>query len=157
MTADLWDFATTLYARPGVEAACLTQQDAGTDVCLLLCGLWLDRLGTPHNGEFEAQLRQIAAHWQRDVVKPLRALRQAWRTSAQQDPALADLRQRVKQLELDAEREQLLRLEALAQSWPQQPSSGQRDWLDALASVASAPAVEAREHLYGASLTNGLD
>ncbi|UCJ17334.1 TIGR02444 family protein [Pseudomonas sp. MM211] len=156
MTTDLWSFATTLYTKPGVEAACLTQQDAGTDVCLLLCGLWMDRRGTPHDGDFETQLRRVATQWQHDVVTPLRALRQIWRTPAQQDSALAELRQRVKQLELDAEREQLMRLEAMAQGRARQPSSHQHAWLDALAATSSAPAAAAREHLYGASLSNGL-
>ena len=152
MTADLWSFATTLYAKPGVEAACLIQQDAGADVCLLLCGLWLDSHGTPHDADSQAQLLQIAETWQHEVVEPLRALRQAWRTPAQQDPALADLRLRVKQLELDAEREQLLRLQAHARSWLQKHGSQQRDWLDALAIADSQPSRDSREQLYAASL-----
>lgn len=153
MTADLWSFATTLYARPGVEAACLELQAAGADVCLLLCGLWLDRRGTPYDDALEGQLRRVSAQWQHDVVKPLRSLRQAWRTPAQQDTALAALRQQIKRLELDAEREQLKRLETLAQDRVRQPGSQQRLWLEALA----VPAVQAREHLYGASLSHGVD
>lgn len=42
MHTDLWNFALHLYARPGVEAACLALQDEGADVCLLLCGAWLE-------------------------------------------------------------------------------------------------------------------
>ncbi|MCK1787400.1 TIGR02444 family protein, partial [Pseudomonas sp. TNT11] len=38
MCADLWSFALSTYARPGVEAACLRLQEQGADVCLLLCG-----------------------------------------------------------------------------------------------------------------------
>ena len=45
MPTDLWDFAQRLYARPGVESACLHLQEAGADVCLLLCGAWLERHG----------------------------------------------------------------------------------------------------------------
>lgn len=130
MSPDLWTFATTLYARPGVEAACLELQAAGADVCLLLCGLWLDSRGVAHNAEREAQLRRIAEPWQREVVKPLRALRQGWREAAGEDSALSGLRERVKQLELEAEREQLERLQALAEGWAQQPSDQDRRWLD---------------------------
>lgn len=150
MTADLWSFATTLYARPGVEAACLAQQEAGADVCLLLCGLWLDNRGVAHDPGREKQLRQIAAPWQEAVVKPLRTLRTTWREAAQQDPALADLRQRVKQLELDAEREQLLRLQALAANWPGSTEGKARVWLDALAPRGTITAREAADHLHAA-------
>ncbi|KIQ00532.1 MULTISPECIES: TIGR02444 family protein [Pseudomonas] len=143
MTADLWSFATTLYARPGVEAACLELQAAGADVCLLLCGLWLDSQAVAHEPDRENQLRQLAAPWQEDVVKPLRALRQAWRTSAQQDPALAELRQRVKQLELDAEREQLLRLQNCCLKWPPQTDvTKPNTWLDALSPMEAQAALK---------------
>ncbi|CDM38827.1 hypothetical protein PPSAL_0210 [Ectopseudomonas oleovorans] len=42
---DLWNFALELYARAGVEQACLELQDTGSDVCLLLTGAWLQRRG----------------------------------------------------------------------------------------------------------------
>ena len=45
MPSDLWDFAQRLYGRPGVEHACLQLQEAGADVCLLLCGAWLQQRG----------------------------------------------------------------------------------------------------------------
>ena len=45
MCADLWSFALSTYARPGVEAACLRVQEQGADVCLLLCGAWLEQRG----------------------------------------------------------------------------------------------------------------
>lgn len=152
MSTDIWTFACALYARPDVETACLALQDAGADVCLLLAGLWLDRRGTPHDANLEMQLRQISVPWQKDVVEPLRQLRQSWRSSAQQDSVLAELRRRVKQLEQDAEQEQLLRLETLAQGWPQQPGSLQRDWLNALAQTSPIAAREACDQLYAASL-----
>ncbi len=148
MSPDLWTFATTLYARPGVEAACLELQAAGADVCLLLCSLWLDSRGVAHNADREAQLRYIAEPWQREVVKPLRALRQGWREAAGNDSALANLRGQVKQLELEAEREQLKRLQALAEGWSKQPSNEERRWLEALSPTGQA---EARAVLNDAS------
>ena len=33
MHTDLWNHALALYARPGVEAACLDLQTLGGDVC----------------------------------------------------------------------------------------------------------------------------
>ena len=137
MSADLWIFATTLYARPGMEVACLELQAAGADACLLLCGLWLDSRGVAHDAEREAQLRRIAEPWQREVVEPLRALRQGWRDAAADDTALAALRQRVKQLELDAERTQLERLQGLSSAWPT-GAPAPRTWLDALAVAGDA-------------------
>ncbi len=140
MSPDLWTFATTLYARPGAEAACLELQAAGADVCLLLCGLWLDSRGVAHDAEREAQLRRIAEPWQQEVVKPLRALRQGWRKAAGQDSALSGLRERVKQLELEAEREQLGRLQRLAEGWAQKPSIEDRRWLEAFSPAGHAEA-----------------
>lgn len=152
MSADIWTFACTFYARPGVETACLALQDAGADVCLLLTGLWLDRHGTPHDSNLELQLRQISVPWQKDVVEPLRQLRQSWRAAAQQDEELAQLREQLKRLELEAERMQLQRLEVLTSSWSVCPANRQRDWLDALAPATSAPEREARDRLHGACL-----
>ena len=137
MHTDLWNFAIGLYARPGVEAACLQLQTHGADVCLLLCGAWLDRRGvTPDAGRVE-QLRELAGPWQRDVVQPLRALRQQWRAEAAQDAALAKLREQVKALELDAERRQLERLERICEGWPNGDEAPSESWLVRLAPVAT--------------------
>ena len=117
MNTDLWDFAIGLYARPGVEAACLALQGQGADVCLLLCAAWLEQRRTEFSEERAEHLRQLASPWQQDVVQPLRALRQQWRADAMTDPQLATLRERVKALELDAERVQLQRLQQACLGW----------------------------------------
>lgn len=57
---------------------------------------------------------------------------------AQQDEAVAALRERVKALELDAERTLLKRLEALAQAWPGDDVAGQLRWLEGLAAEDAA-------------------
>ncbi|MGK9517855.1 hypothetical protein O6467_24185, partial [Salmonella enterica subsp. enterica] len=59
-----------------------------------------------------------------------------WRSLAQQDLPLAALRERVKALELEAERELLARLEALAQAWPT-GEVRQPKWLEGLATEAA--------------------
>jgi uncharacterized protein (TIGR02444 family) len=138
MCADLWSFALSTYARPGVESACLRLQKQGADVCLLLCGAWLEQRGVQPTSERLHALKQIAGPWQAHVVEPLRQVRMQWRAMAQQDEALAALRERVKALELDAERQLLTRLEALAQVWPTGEATVQRAWLEGLAAEDAA-------------------
>ncbi|VXC84756.1 conserved hypothetical protein [Pseudomonas sp. 8Z] len=133
---DLWNFALELYARPGVEQACLELQDAGVDVCLLLTGAWLQRRGCRCEAHRLDALRTLTAPWQREVVTPLRQLRQHWRADALQDSDWTTLREQVKKLELQAERVLLERLQTLAESWPDGESED--DWLLALAGQDSA-------------------
>jgi len=131
MNADLWSFALSTYARPGVEAACLRLQEQGADVCLLLCGAWLEQRGVALEPERMRTLQQLARPWQAQVIEPLRQLRVQWRAMVQQDEQLAALREQVKALELDAERQLLTRLEALTQAWPKGEMTQQR-WLEGL-------------------------
>ncbi|MEX5507601.1 TIGR02444 family protein [Pseudomonas paralactis] len=137
MCADLWSFALSTYARPGVEAACLRLQEQGADVCLLLCGAWLERRGVAHSPERVRMLQQVAHPWRVQVVEPLRQVRVQWRAMAQQDAQLATLREQVKTLELEAERTLLARLQALSQTWPINEVVGQHQWLEGLATEAA--------------------
>ena len=137
MNADLWSFALSTYARPGVEHTCLRLQEQGADVCLLLCGLWLEQRGVaPGKSRLQA-LRQIAGPWQAQVIEPLRQVRTQWRPMAQQDAELGVLREQVKALELDAEKQLLVRLQALALTWPVGERIDQEGWLEGLASEAA--------------------
>jgi uncharacterized protein (TIGR02444 family) len=129
MPSDLWTFALRLYAQPGVEQACLRLQAGGADVCLLLCACWLGRRGTTFAAARADTLKELCEPWQEQVVKPLRSLRQAWRTQAQADQALAGLRERIKAIELDAERELLARLELVAAGWAEDEAEQLQDWL----------------------------
>ncbi|MDP2147489.1 MAG: TIGR02444 family protein, partial [Pseudomonas sp.] len=133
MCADLWSFALSTYARTGAEDACLRLQEQGADVCLLLCGLWLEQRGVALEPGRVQALRAIAGPWQADVVEPLRRVRKQWRAIAQQDVGLGTLRERVKALELEAEQQLLLRLEALAQAWPTGERATHPTWLEGLA------------------------
>ncbi|NNJ18543.1 TIGR02444 family protein [Pseudomonas putida CSV86] len=137
MHTDLWDFAVGLYARPGVETACLELQALGADVCLLLCGAWLEQRCVALSDERVEGLRQLARPWQTDVVRPLRALRQQWRADALKDAQLAALRERLKALELDAERLQLQRLQDMCSGWPNGAEAPSESWLARLAPAAS--------------------
>ena len=128
---NLWDFALRCYSEPGVEHACLALQGQGADVCVLLCAAWLETRGAACNEDRQRALAVVASPWQRDVVEPLRALRQAWRLPAQEDEALGELRETLKTLELQAERHLLARLEAVSGKWP--ASRDANDWLNAVA------------------------
>ncbi|MGN8274517.1 TIGR02444 family protein [Pseudomonas sp. SMN5] len=135
MSPDLWKFSLDLYARPGVEQACLALQDAGASVCLLLCGLWLEQRGVACNEQRLLQLRQVAGPWDAEVIRPLRALRVAWKRNALQDADLRSLRERIKGLELEAERHLLERLETAATDWRRTGQIDSARWLEALARV----------------------
>lgn len=137
MPTDLWRYAQALYRQPGVEAACLQLQAQGTDVCLLLCACWLEQRQLAANASQALALRELAQPWQTQVVLPLRQLRQEWRAHAQQDAALMQLREQLKQLELQAERQLLQRLESLCLSWPASAEEKPGHWLEQL-SPASA-------------------
>ena len=128
MPPDLWRFAEEVYQRPGVETDCLHLQAQGIDVCLLLCALWLDAREVPWDETRGQALRDLAQPWQMQVVTPLRQLRQSWRAVAQGDKALTQLREAVKRLELEAERELLQRLATLSREWPS-VDGAQRRWL----------------------------
>lgn len=137
MSSDLWSFSLALYARPGVEQACLQLQSAGANVCLLLCGAWLGQRGVTCNEQRLQQLRNVVDPWDADVVRPLRALRTQWKNAAAHDDELRALREQVKSLELEAERHLLLRLERAAQRWPQDEASDQSTWLEGAAANAA--------------------
>nr|WP_298167984.1 TIGR02444 family protein [uncultured Pseudomonas sp.] len=132
MPPDLWRFAEEVYQRPGVEAACLQLQAQGMDVCLLLCALWLDARNVPWDEARGQALRNLAQPWQTQVVMPLRQLRQSWRAAAQDDSALKPLREQVKRLELEAERELLQRLATLSREWPSVENAPRQRWLTQL-------------------------
>lgn len=110
----LWDQALALYARPGVEAACLALQDqTKVDVCELLWACWLERHGLTPDGDAPTYLAPIRA-WQAEMTRPLRDRRRALKELALTDPGLAELREALKRAELLAEREALRRLADLA-------------------------------------------
>lgn len=132
MSKSLWDFSVDLYARPGVADGCLQLQDEwGTDVCLLLTALWLERRGVAATAERVALLQRLAAPWQTAVSTPLRQLRRAWKTAAADDAELAELRRQLASLELQAERILLQRLEAQGLAWPA-AAEDNSDWLQPL-------------------------
>ena len=139
MQTDLWNYCLNLYARPGVEQACLDLQSRGMDVCLLLCAAWLETRGVACDESRLGQLSACAGPWQREVVQPLRQLRTQWREAAAHDDVLAALRVQVKALELEAERTLLRRLEEATQQWSPAQSQDNCDWLGKMAAGIDHP------------------
>ena len=150
MQTDLWNYCLNLYARRGVEQACLHLQGQGLDVCLLLCAAWLEQRAVACDERRAAQLKACAGPWQREVVQPLRQLRTNWREAATHDDALAALRAQIKSLELEAERTLLRRLESVTQGWPSAQSQEACDWLQRVACDAVHPDCDALHQLRAA-------
>ena len=137
MSSDLWSFALDVYARPGVEDACLQLQTAGANVCLLLCGLWLEQRAVTCDEPRVRLLKALTAPWDIEVVQPLRTLRLQWKARAVDDAVVAGMREQIKSLELEAERTLLSRLEGVAQEWTRN-DAGSVTWLEGLAGNAAS-------------------
>ncbi len=107
---ELWEGMLDLYAAPGVAAACIAVQDScDADVLLLLSAALLARDGLRLPPALARRMAAQTREWRVEVVLPLRALRRRWRDrlSAQA------LRERIKSLELDAERSEVETLQSL--------------------------------------------
>jgi uncharacterized protein (TIGR02444 family) len=97
-------FALDLYGVEGVgPASLLLQECSGVDVNVLLLAAFL---GSARGLSFTTQdfesIESRTRPWQNDVVGPLRAVRVRLKNAAP-NPAAAELRDRVKAVELDAE------------------------------------------------------
>lgn len=101
----LWDFSLDVYARPGVEPACLAlQDDHGADINVLLALIWAGAQGVRLTAADLDRLVGGVADWHTKVVRPLRAVRRDMKTGLGAPAPMADkLRAEIKRLELDAE------------------------------------------------------
>ena len=123
------------YARPGVEAACLTLQDEhGQCVPLLLWRLWTLAQARPVDDALLADAAGAARAWDEAAAAPLRSLRRRLKLRLPwvSRDAREAVRHDVKAAELGAERVQLETLEALT------PAPADR-----LAKAAAGPALAA--------------
>lgn len=121
MNNPFWEYSLSHYAREGVAEACLALQDGhGLDVNMLLYGAWLGSMGQPlepgHLSALEEEIRQ----WRERVVLPLRTLRREWRDY----PPVTELRERLKEMELEAEHRQQDRMLQFYRSAPALPVAG---------------------------------
>ena len=113
----LWHYALRVYAKPAVAEVCLQAQDVyGIDVNLLLFAAWCAESGYRLDASRLAELDEHCRAWREQVITPLRRLRRVWR----QDTQRADDYVSIKHLELEAEREQLARLETALGALPAQ-------------------------------------
>lgn len=109
MTDSLWEFASTRYAQDGAAAACLALQDElDADVNLLLTAAWLAHRGLRWDLLQIEQIAAACAQWRALCLLPLRAIRRDLKNLA----GAENWYQRLKALELEAERQQLHRIEA---------------------------------------------
>ena len=106
---ELWTFSLAVYDQPGVATACLGLQDRhGLDVNLLLYCCWAGVRGATLSAAQIRALQRAAAAWSAEVVQPLRAVRRRLKT--ERDDEAQDLRAKVLQLEIEAERLEQARL-----------------------------------------------
>lgn len=150
MQTDLWNYCLKVYALPGIEHACLSLQNQGLDVCLVLCATWLEQRRVACDATRLECLSGCAEPWQRDVIQPLRQLRTQWREAALHDDELSALRGRIKGMELEAERTLLNRLESASLGWLPNQSQGDCDWLQRVASRVEHPDHDALQTLRAA-------
>lgn len=95
----LWHFALNLWTKPAVAEACLDLQTQGWSVSRILTALWSTRQDLEWSGTEDEAIRQ----WRHRCTETLRQLRQ----QLAKDTPADDLRDKIKQAELQAERIEL--------------------------------------------------
>jgi uncharacterized protein (TIGR02444 family) len=102
-----WNYSLRLYARRGVQEACLALQDEfGMNVNLVLFCIWSGAEGPGRLEDAElAECIERGEKWQRRVVRRVREMRRSLKTDPMgAEPGLVKIfRPRMQQLELDAE------------------------------------------------------
>jgi uncharacterized protein (TIGR02444 family) len=114
-----WRFSIRFYAMPGVAPACIELQDrAGVDVNVLFFLLWNATQNRALSEQDVAAVERAIGPWRDGTVVPLRNVRRALKTPppAMMAEAAESLRNRVKSVELEAERLQQEALYHFAQS-----------------------------------------
>ena len=113
-SAGLWRFSCAFYAQPGVSEALIALQDrASLDVNLVLFALWQGACRLHRLSQAELMAAEVSARPIREaIVLPLRALRRKLRSD--RDADIQRLRERIKTLEIAAEKVVQRRLARLA-------------------------------------------
>src|SRR5690606_37013156 len=106
---DLWTFSLAVYDQPGVAAACLGLQERHRlDVNILLYCCWAGVRGQTLAAAQLRALRAASRSWSEEIVQPLRAVRR--RLKSERGDGEQELRARILELELEAERLEQARL-----------------------------------------------
>ncbi len=113
----LWEFAVDRYERPGAKEAFLALQDEyGMDIPVLLFLLWVHenfKADKDELGRFCTAAIDEVKDWREGVIKPLREARRAAKENT--TVGSTDYYETTKQVELEAEKRQLMHLERLAE------------------------------------------
>ncbi len=120
--SEFWRFSLSLYRIAGVPPACIALQDRhGLDVNVMLFALWLASKGRAVAASDLRHADGSVREWRTEAVVALRGVRRYLRSpaGAVDAKAAAALRERVKAVELEAERLQQEALFALrpANDW----------------------------------------
>jgi uncharacterized protein (TIGR02444 family) len=108
VTDSLWEFASTRYECTGVAELCLELQDElDADINMLLAGAWLGAHDCRWQASDVTDLVAACAQWRALCLLPLRRIRRDLKNL----PGAEGWYQRLKTLELEAERQQLHRIE----------------------------------------------
>lgn len=130
-----WNWAVGRYEASGVSEACLHLQDVqGQNVPLLLWASWCSATGRELDEETLEAACDLARSWAVVSIEPLRTVRRNLKVRVIDidDAGRLALRDRVKALELEAEKVLMAGLESLAPF----PSVEPRPTIDTLARVA---------------------
>jgi uncharacterized protein (TIGR02444 family) len=120
-TTPFWRFSLHFYRRPGVSDACIALQDGcGVDVNLLLFLLWLADDGQLLSADEVRKIDDRVRDWRNLTIIPVRNARRKLKgVETLVEPGQQEVfRNKVKALELEAERLQQEALYAFAQSGP---------------------------------------
>jgi uncharacterized protein (TIGR02444 family) len=137
-TTPFWRFSLHFYKQTGVSDACIALQDGcGVDVNLLLFLFWLASDGRHLSADEVKKLDDKVRSWRELTIIPIRDTRRKLKGAATLvDPAKQEaLRDKVKAVELDAER---LQQEALYEFTRSGPLGSQAPPLDAARSNVDA-------------------
>jgi uncharacterized protein (TIGR02444 family) len=116
-----WRFSLRFYREPGVAEACIAlQEEAGVDVNLLMYLLWHATRLRAFSADEVASLESKIGPWREATVVPLRSVRRALKTPPALVPAATAgaFRNRIKAVELEAERLQQEAMYAIEQAAP---------------------------------------
>jgi uncharacterized protein (TIGR02444 family) len=120
-TTPFWRFSLKFYGQPGVSDACIALQDGcGVDVNLLLFLFWLASERQELSADEVKRLDATIKSWRELTIIPIRDTRRKLKGAKTfVDPAKQEaLRDKVKAVELEAEKLQQEALYAFTQSGP---------------------------------------
>jgi uncharacterized protein (TIGR02444 family) len=113
---NFWDWAVKAYSGDGVAEACLSLQDEdGQNVPLLLWAAWLASGDLKISDPLAVESAALARSWSDELIVPLRLLRRRLKTelSTGDESLRLPLREKIKAIELEAERGLMTKLSGL--------------------------------------------